>query len=101
MKTLRASLAAAAIALIGLVGAGSAAAKPLLPTLPVKFFPKLCHPHYETKVQYLGIKKIGFKYSRVYRVTKIYVNRFCFNYVVSVKYLYVPLPWFHNSKPAV
>ena len=100
MKSLRASLAAAAIALIGLVGAGTAAAKPVLPTVPVKLFPKFCHPHFETKVQFVGIKKIGFKYYRVYRVTKIYVNRFCFKHVVSVKYIYVPLPWLHHSKPA-
>ena len=96
MKALRASLAAVVIALAGLAGAGTAAAKPIL---PVKPFLHLCHPHYETNSQYLGIRKIGFHFYRVYKVTTVYVNVFCHKTVVRVRIVYRPLPWFHRSAP--
>jgi hypothetical protein len=106
MKSFRASLAAAAIALVGLAGAGTAAAKPLVPIGPAKIAIKLCIPHFETKVQYVGIKKIGFFYYRLYRVTVIYVDKFCHKRVVRVYYRLVripfPFPLPHlNARPAV
>jgi hypothetical protein len=99
MKSLRAYVAAAAIAIAGFAGAGTADAKPLL-VGPSKLALKLCIPHFEKKVVYAGIVKIGFRYYRVYKVYTIYVNRFCFKHVVSVKTIYVPLPWFHHKAPA-
>ena len=98
-STLRASIAAAAIALAGLAGAGTAAAKPILPHLPVKPILHLCKPHYETNSQYLGIRKIGFHYYRVYKVTTVYVNVFCHKTVVRVRIVYRPLPWHFRSAP--
>jgi hypothetical protein len=91
MKSLRASLAAAAIALIGIAGAGTASAKPLIPIGPNKLVLKLCYPHYETKVQFVGIRKIGHRFFRVYRVMTIWVDRLCRRHVVSVRYRLVPL----------
>ena len=96
MKSLRASLAALAIAVVGL-SAGAAAAKPSIPLGPNKLILKLCKPHYESHSQYLGIKKIGFKYYRVYRVTVVYVNALCRKHIVRVHYRYVPLPWFFKK----
>jgi len=96
MSSLRALLAATAIAVVGLAAAG-ASAKPAIPLGPNKLVLKLCFPHYETKTQYLGIKKIGFKFYRVYRITKIHVHANCFKHVVSVHYKYVPLPWFFRK----
>ena len=94
MNALRAYLAAAAIALVGIAGAGAASAKPVL---PAKLVLKLCHPHNETKVRYVGIKKIGHKYYRVYRITKIHVARHCHRHVIGVSYRYVPLPFFFKK----
>lgn len=100
MKSLRASLAALAIAVVGL-SAGAASAKPAnIPLVPNKLIVKLCKPHYESHAQYLGIKKIGFKFYRVYRVTVVYVNVLCKKRIVRVYYRYVPLPWFFHKKPA-
>ncbi len=99
LSAVRASLAAAAIAVIGLAGAASADAKPA-PVGPTKLILKLCKPHFESKTQYLGIKKIGFKYYRVYRITVFYVNKFCKKTLVRVHYRYVPLPWFFKKAPA-
>jgi len=96
MNSLRASLAALAIAVVGL-SAGAAAAKPSIPLGPNKLILKLCKPHYESHSQYLGIKKIGFKYYRVYRVTVVYVNALCRKHIVRVYYRYVPLPWFFKK----
>lgn len=100
MKSLRASLAALAIAVVGLSAVGAAEAKPSIPLGPNKLILKLCKPHYESHSQYLGIKKIGFKYYRVYRITVVYVNAFCKKHIVRVHYKYVPLPWFFHKKPA-
>lgn len=101
MKSLRAYLAAAAIALVGIAGAGTASAKPAV-VGPAKLFLKLCHPHVETKVQFVGIKKIGYKYYKVYKITKIYVNRLCRKKVISIGYKYVPLKLFpHLPAPGV
>jgi hypothetical protein len=100
MKSLRASLAALAIAVVGL-SAGAASAKPVnIPLGPNKLILKLCKPHYESHSQYLGIKKIGFKFYRVYRVTVVHVNALCKKTLVRVHYRYVPLPWFFHKKPA-
>ena len=52
---------------------------------PVKPIFHLCKPHYETNTQYLGIRKIGFHYYRVFRITTVYVNVFCRKSVVSVR----------------
>ncbi len=98
MNSLRASLAALAIAVVGLAG-GAASAKPALPLIPKPPIVKLCKPHFETHTQYLGIKKIGFKYYRVYRITVVYVNLLCKKRVVRVHYKYVPLPWFFRQAP--
>lgn len=96
MKSLRASLAALAIAVVGL-SAGAAAAKPSIPLGPNKLILKLCKPHYESHSQYLGIKKIGFRYYRVYRVTVVRVDALCHKHLVRVHYRYVPLPWFFKK----
>ena len=96
MKSLRASLAAIAIAVVGL-SAGAAAAKPSIPLGPNKLILKLCKPHYESNSQYLGIKKIGFRYYRVYRVTVVSVDALCRKHIVRVHYRYVPLPFFFKK----
>jgi hypothetical protein len=96
MISLRASLAAVAIAVVGL-SAGAASAKPSIPLGPNKLILKLCKPHLETHSQYLGIKKIGFRYYRVYRVTVVHVHANCFKHVVRVYYRYVPLPFFFKK----
>jgi len=96
MKSLRASLAALAIAVVGL-SADAAAAKPSIPLGPNKLILKLCKPHYESNSQYLGIRKIGFRYYRVYRVTVVRVDALCHKHLVRVHYRYVPLPWFFKK----
>lgn len=99
MKSLRAYLAAAAIALIGIAGAGTASAKPVLVGPGIL---KLCRPHVETKVQYVGIVKIGFKFYKKYKITKIFVNRLCHKKVIFVGYKYIPLHLFpHLRAPGV
>ena len=99
MKSLRLSIAAVAIALAGFAGS-SASAKPVnVPLGPNKLVLKLCKPHLESHTQYLGIKKIGFRYYRVYRVTVVHVHANCFKHVVRVYYRYVPLPWFFKAAP--
>lgn len=101
MNSLRASLAAIAIAVVGL-SAGAAAAKPGLPLGPNKLILKLCKPHFESHSRYLGIRKIGFRYYRVYRITVVHVHANCFKHVVRVHYRYVPLPFFFKkSAPGV
>jgi hypothetical protein len=94
MKSFRATLAAAAIALVGLAGAGTAAAKPAIPLGPNKLVLKLCHPHYETKVQFVGYRKIGHRWYRLYKITKIYVDKLCRKHVVSVRFRLVPVYWY-------
>jgi hypothetical protein len=96
MNSLRASLAAIAIAVVGL-SAGAAAAKPSIPLGPNKLILKLCKPGLQSHSQYLGIKKIGFRYYRVYRVTVVHVHANCFKHVVRVYYRYVPLPFFFKK----
>lgn len=98
MKSLRASLAAlAAAASVAVVGLSASAAKPSIPLGPNKLILKLCKPGYQTNTQYLGIKKIGFKFYRVYRITVVHVHANCFKHVVRVHYKYVPLPWFFKK----
>jgi hypothetical protein len=96
MNSLRASLAAVAIAVVGL-SAGTASAKRSIPLGPNKLVLKLCKPHYETHSQYLGIKKIGFRYYRVYRITVVHVHLNCTKHIVRVHYRYVPLPFFFKK----
>lgn len=96
MNSLRASLAAVAIAVVGL-SAGAAAAKPSIPLGPNKLILKLCKPHYETHSQYVGIRKIGFRFYRVYRITTVYVHVNCAKRIVRVHYRYVPLPFFFKK----
>src|SRR5262245_11576357 len=101
MNSLRASLAALAIAVVGL-SAGPASAKPSIQLGPNKLILKLCKPHFESHTQYLGIKKIGFRYYRVYRVTVVHVNANCTKHIVRVYYRYVPLPlFFKKAAPGV
>ena len=98
MKSLRASLAAlAAATAVAVVGLSAAAAKPSIPLGPNKLILKLCKPHYESHSQYLGIKKIGFRYYRVYRVTVVSVDALCHKHLVRVHYRYVPLPFFFKK----
>ena len=97
MISLRASLAALTIAAAGL-SAGAASAKPVnVPLGPNKLVLKLCKPHFESNAQYIGIKKIGFRYYRVYRVTVVHVHVNCFKHIVRVHYRYVPLPYFFKK----
>ena len=78
MKSLRASLAAAALALVSVAGAGTASAHPGHgnPVLgPNKLTAKFCIPHFERKfVVFHGTKLI-----LVY-----YVNRYCQKKLVRV-----------------
>lgn len=100
ITSLRTTLAAAAIAMIGIAGAGTASAKPLNPNLgPNKLVLKLCHPHFESSTHYVGIRKIGFRFYRVYRVSTIFVSRLCTKRIVRVHYRYVPLPIFLRKAP--
>jgi hypothetical protein len=97
MNALRASLAAVTIAIAGLA-AGTASAKPVnLPLGPNKLVLKLCKPHLESHSRYLGIRKIGFRYYRVYRVTVVHVHANCTRHIVRVHYRYVPLPFFFKK----
>ncbi len=95
MNYFRASLAAIAIAFAGLAGAGSASAKPIL----VKPIIHLCKPHFEKHVQYLGIRHIGYRFYRVYRIEVDYVNILCQKRVVRVYYRYLPV-FYLNKKNA-
>lgn len=100
MKSLRLSLAAVAMAVVGISAVG-ASAKPLIPIGPNKLT-LLCAPGFKTNSQYLGIKKIGFRFYRVYRITVVHVHANCFRHVVRVHYRYVPLPFFFKKAgPAV
>ncbi len=97
MISLRASLAAIAVAAASL-SAGTASAKPANVQIgPNKLILKLCRPHFETNSQYVGIRKIGFRFYRVYRVTTVHVHVNCFKHVVRVSYRYVPLPIFYKK----
>jgi hypothetical protein len=96
MKSLRLSLAAVAMAVVGISAVG-ASAKPVYPLVPNKLILKLCKPHYETHSQYLGVRHIGYRYYRVYRITVVYVNAFCKKHIVRVHYRYVPLPFFFKK----
>jgi hypothetical protein len=99
MKSLRLSLAALALAVVG-ISAGTASAAPLNPGL--NKLTLLCAPGFKTNSQYLGIKKIGFRFYRVYRITVVHVHANCFRHVVRVHYRYVPLPFFFKKAgPAV
>lgn len=95
MKSLRLSLAALAMAVVGISAAG-AEAKPIN-LVPNKLVLKLCSPGFQTTTQYLGIRKIGFRFYRVYRVTTVHVHPNCFKHVVRVHYRYVPLPFFFKK----
>ncbi len=91
MNFFRASLAALAIAVAGAAGAGSASAKTLQPII------HFCKPHYETHTQYIGIRHIGYRFYRVYRVVVDYVDIRCHKHIVRVYYRYVPLWFFHKK----
>jgi hypothetical protein len=94
-STLRATLAAAAIAVAGLAGAGSASAAPAIPVFgPGKIGFHFCRPHLERKMHTLGVRRIGLRYYRVIRLDTVYVNRFCFQRVVSSRVILVPLPYY-------
>jgi hypothetical protein len=95
MKSLRLSLAALAMAVAG-ISAGAAEATPIN-VVPNKLILKLCQPGFQTHSQYLGIRKIGFRFYRVYRVTVLHVHANCFKHVVRVHYRYVPLPFFFKK----
>ena len=97
MKSLRLSLAALALAVIGISAAGASASPVNVPLGPNKLILKLCKPHYETNSQYLGIRKIGFRFYRVYRVTVVYVDLKCHKHLIRVHYRYVPLPFFFKK----
>ena len=94
MNTLLASLAALAIAFVGMAGAGSASAKPI----QAKPLIHLCKPHYETHTQYLGIRHIGYRFYRVYRIETDFVNVLCRKHTVRVNYRYVPVPFYFQKK---
>ena len=95
MKSLRLSLAAVAMAVVG-ISAASAEAKPIN-VVPNKLVLQLCKPGFQTTTQYVGIKKIGFRFYRVYRITTVHVHANCFKHVVRVHYRYVPLPFFFKK----
>lgn len=97
MKSLRLSLAALALAVIGISAAGASASPVNIPLGPNKLILKLCKPHYETHTQYLGIRKIGFRFYRVYRVVVTYTDLRCRKHIVRVHYRYVPLPLFFRK----
>jgi hypothetical protein len=100
LSTVRTAIAAAALAIAGIAAAGSASAAPLNPAVaPNKLAIKFCIPHVKKYTRYLGIKKIGYRYYRVYATYTIYTNRYC-KKTIYVSYKYVPLPWFYKGKPA-
>ncbi len=95
MKSLRLSLTALALAVAGFSAAGASAAP--INAGPNKLVLKLCQPGFQTNSQYLGIRKIGFRFYRVYRVTVAHVHANCFRHIVRVHYRYVPLPFFFKK----
>jgi hypothetical protein len=95
MKSLRLSLAALAMAVVGFSAAGASAGP--INVLPNKLILKLCKPHYETHSQYLGIRHIGYRYYRVFRVVVTYTDIRCHKHIVRVHYRYIPLPFFFKK----
>ena len=95
MKSLRLSLAALAMAVAGISASGASAAP--INVGPNKLILKLCKPHFESHSQYLGIRKIGFRFYRVYRVVVTYTDIRCHKRIVRVHYRYVPLPFFFKK----
>ena len=95
MKSLRLSLAALAMAVAGISASGAEAGP--INVVPNKLVLKLCQPGFHTNTQYLGIRKIGFRFYRVYRVTVVHVHANCLRHIVRVHYRYVPLPFFFKK----
>lgn len=89
----RAGLAALAVAATEL-STSDASTKPTnIPLGPNKLILKLFKTHLETNSQCLGIRKIGFGFYRVNRVTAVRVHANCTKHIVRVSYRYLPLPF--------